>query len=1095
MSGMRSRLAGYQAMEGKHTAEAEKDFQAALAFNPNDVDSLTMMALIRRQQGRVAEGNRLIDKAISLAPDRKDELLTAVGGNAAATGGGGDNGESARAIRRDYAEVGSLTKRGEYAAAEAKLRRLMGSKPNYGNYLQLGDIQARAGKLSEAEASYRAALRGAPRNVAAMTGLAGVLEREGKSDEASKLLARAGVPAGGAGGGTGSRATVLVQQARSTNDPAQRIQLYRSAIADDPANPWTRLELARALLSQNNAADARQVMAPVTSSAKPTTDQLRAGIYYADNAQDWGLVNSLVGKLPPAARTPDMRTIAVRADVANDVRDAKAQGGVDGMERRMLALASKPDPTGNRGVAFAQELIKAGDKRAAREVIRTALNASRPPAPAQRIAYGGMLIAAGYPKDAQTVTTGLRQDGLSPVDRTNLAGVRDNAAVFSSDQLAGRGATADAYDELAPRLARDPENPDLNMALARLYEAHRQPAKAVAITDELLKRNPSSLDVRVAAIGAWLANGDTGRAAELSAKTKEEFSDSPQAWMAAAQVARMQGHSGEALSALRTAKDLRAKQIQTTNSSDASDVMPENWLPHRQYAANLVDNVANDASPAPQLVIADAEPVTREYERYAQYLPPTPLDETQTVKVQHPATLDDASPFGRTVRQPTTTLPPPATPITAAQDTPSDLGATSFSNPFRSSSAPTPNEPASPSSDGILSLRGNATPRQPVDPLTADIDKNIEQVSEDVAPRAEGSLVFRGRSGNDGTGQLFSLEAPLEASFSPNGYGRLKVQVTPTALFSGKISAGNEAIFGSNPLAPNQTFRKSKDQTAVGTGLDVGYAYDFVSADIGSSPLGFREERLIGGVQFTPRITNDISLRITGERRSVTDSLLSYAGQRDPLTGKNWGGVTRNRGYVQVEGNAGTVNWYAGAGGGVLVGEDVKSNTEVEAGAGFSLPVWTTPTQEVRVGTNLVYFGFDKNLGNFTLGNGGYFSPQQFFAALFPVDYKEQVTPDLSYGVGGSVGVQTFRAKSQLVFPNDPQRQSALEQLASTNSAVATRFGGFKDTGVAGGAHANVDYRLTDNLHIGARAGFDRSGNFTEGTGLVYARYVFNDPL
>ena len=179
----------------------------------------------------------------------------------------------------------------------------------------------------------------------------------------------------------------------------------------------------------------------------------------------------------------------------------------------------------------------------------------------------------------------------------------------------------------------------------------------------------------------------------------------------------------------------------------------------------------------------------------------------------------------------------------------------------------------------------------------------------------------------------------------------------------------------------------------------------------------------------------------------------------------------------------------------MLVGDHVKSNTEVEAGAGFSLPVWTTPTQEVRTGLNLVYFGFDKNLNNFSFGSGGYFSPQQFFAALVPVDYREQVSPDLSYGVGGSVGVQTFRSKSALVFPNDPQRQAALTQLASTNAGIATRFSGFKDTGVAGGAHADVDYRLTNNLHIGARAGFDRSGNFTEGTGLVYARYVFNDPL
>ena len=211
--GVKSRLSGYQALEGKQIAEADRDFTAALAFNPNDVDSMAMLALIRKQQGRTAEASRLIDKAISLAPDRKDEFLTAVGGNAAATGGNGgdDNGASARQIRRDYADVAALTKRGQYAAAEAKLRGLMGSKPNAGNYLQLGDIQARAGQVGPAESSFRSALRGAPKNKGAMIGLAGVLQREGKSDEASKLFAAAGVRpgTGGGQGGTQSSAQVL----------------------------------------------------------------------------------------------------------------------------------------------------------------------------------------------------------------------------------------------------------------------------------------------------------------------------------------------------------------------------------------------------------------------------------------------------------------------------------------------------------------------------------------------------------------------------------------------------------------------------------------------------------------------------------------------------------------------------------------------------------------------------------------------------------------------------------------------------------------------------------------------------------------------
>ena len=357
--GVKSRLSGYQALEGKQTAEADRDFTAALSYNPNDVDSMAMLALIRKQQGRSAEAQRLMDKAISLAPDRKDEFLTVLGGSGNNGNGGGDNGESARQIRRDYADVAALTKRGQYAAAEAKLRRLMGSKPNSGNYLQLGDIQARAGQLSQAESSFRSALRGAPKNKGAMIGLAGVLQREGKSDEAQKLFAAAGVrPGTGGQGGTESSAQVLVDRARANPDPESRIAQLRAAIAADASSPWTRLELARALLAQNRAADARQAMTPVIDAPHPTVDQLRAGIYYADNAQDYPLVTSLVSRLPINARTPDMRNVAIQAEVATDLRDARSQGDEASMQRRMLALASKPDPTGARGVAFCPATVE-----------------------------------------------------------------------------------------------------------------------------------------------------------------------------------------------------------------------------------------------------------------------------------------------------------------------------------------------------------------------------------------------------------------------------------------------------------------------------------------------------------------------------------------------------------------------------------------------------------------------------------------------------------------------------------------------------------------------------------------------------------------
>lgn len=396
-----------------------------------------------------------------------------------------------------------------------------------------------------------------------------------------------------------------------------------------------------------------------------------------------------------------------------------------------------------------------------------------------------------------------------------------------------------------------------------------------------------------------------------------------------------------------------------------------------------------------------------------------------------------------------------------------------------------------------MGVLGGGAQRRPLDPLTADIDRSIAEVQHEIAPEVSGTLTVRGRTGTAGLAELIQLETPLEASFSPNGYGRLKVSVTPTYLYAGKASSTNQALVGTNPLivAEGGTVRSGKTQSSAGSALDISYAYDRVTADFGTSPLGFNQTNFVGGVEYAPRLTGNLTLRFVAERRAVTDSLLAFSGLRDPGTGTNFGGVTRDHGHVQLEGASGQTYYYVGAGGGYLTGAQVASNSEIDAGAGVSTPIYSTPNRELRTGLNLVYFGYDKNLDYFSLGNGGYFSPQQFFAALIPIDWKEEVTPQLTYGIGGSIGVQSFRAKSEPVFINNAGLQSRLAALAQTNTAIATYNAGFADTGgVAGGAHANIDYAVYDNFHIGGSVGFDHSGNFTEGTGLVYARYVFTNP-
>ncbi len=133
-------------------------------------------------------------------------------------------------------------------------------------------------------------------------------------------------------------------------------------------------------------------MAAVTDVPKPTVDQLQAGIYFYNEAHELRQASALVSRLPDKARTPTMVQIQTRATLDADLRDARGLGSAAAARSRLLAIASQPDPTGARGSAIAAELVKMGDKPAAREAISPGDRRQPPVTPAQRLAYAGALL-------------------------------------------------------------------------------------------------------------------------------------------------------------------------------------------------------------------------------------------------------------------------------------------------------------------------------------------------------------------------------------------------------------------------------------------------------------------------------------------------------------------------------------------------------------------------------------------------------------------------------------------------------------------------------------------------------------------------------
>ncbi|WP_143074701.1 cellulose biosynthesis protein BcsC [Methylobacterium sp. ap11] len=988
--GGQARTTGFEKLEKKLYTEAEQDFAKALSVNAEDADATAGMGFLRLKQGRFEEGRRLLKHALELGPTDAEGIQSALKSTEPVSGGKGVDEAQLREIRAQYAEVSRLTRRGRYGEAEALLRRLGGSDPDWGYYLQMGAIQALSGKVREAEATYRQALARKPGNAAATIGLAGVLLRQGREREAEALYVKVGdTRALGR-----MRAERLRSQARGVADPVAQAGLYRAAVQADPTNPWLRLELARALLRQGRGHDARMVMASVgTDGQDPQGPE--AAFYFAVEVKDLDQAASFAARVPAGKRTPQMlalqQRVAVRAEVAQAAREMNRQA----FKTRMLGLAAAPDPTGARVLEIAQTLVGLDDRSAAADAVATALATVPAPSLQQRLAYANALAAADRQDDAVRLVEGIRAADLPRDERKAVSATVNGVTAAAADRLRLDGRYAEALAQLSRRLEADPDSPALNMALARFYISRMDLGRAVAITQELLARDPADMDVRRAAVSALIAIGDLPRADAVAREGVQGAPGDARAHMISALVAQALDDRARVMQDLRTAREL---------SRAEGDV---------RAVAGLED--------APSGAVAPVVPQGARWTSGRDAFRPGPLSEGASGRV------------------------------------PDVLGEIGYAQR---------------------------------DSLARRLDRDIADLQDEVAPQVRAGLGFLGRSGEGGLSRLSAITAPIDASFSPGGVGRLRVQVTPTAIDGNTPRGDRLQRFGTNPAQaalglPNGI---AAAQAQEGVGLNLAYSYRSFTVDIGTTPIGFIKTNVVGGIEAAPLLTPELRLRMIAERRAILNSALSYGGARDPVTGVTWGGVVRNRGYAQMEWAPGRWFIYAGAGGGVVTGERVRDNPFIEAAIGASYGLYIDGPRELRVGLSVPYFDYAQNQNAFTFGSGGYFSPQNYVALQLPVSWRDQPLPDLSYTLSGSIGYQSFGQRSAAVFPNDRGLQAL---LSVSDSGIAGIVPGRRGTGLSYAASAEFEYRLSQAFRLGGRAAFQHAGDYSEGSAVVFGRYLF----
>jgi len=1050
------RVSGFVALEKGQLDAAGRDFEAALKIRPGDQDALGGLGVVRLRQERFAEAEPLLVKASAGSSQARARWSEAL---ASARFYGG-----LRAAQAALA-AGDATKAEQLVAPLAS-----GSGRDVALAQQLlGDALARQGRLAEAEAAYRQAARSAPASAEIRTGLVEVLVAQGKAAEAEAL---AGQASGGAATSVTTRARIAQAKADglwAAGDLPGARAAFDTALANFPSEPWLRLDYARFLLERGETSSADGLMSPLASSVG--AEPLHAAALWADqrNRPRDGL--ALLDRIPAAERTAPMnalaRSLGDRATI-QQARQAAASGRAYEATSSLRALLARPGlPMGTAGEA-ASALYDLGDPEPALAAAQQALMVEVQAAPADYDGFVSVLAKAGRDAEAAALIRQASTKGApTPENRRAVAGLAATLASERADRLRLSGDLAGAFDALSQAAVVAPDNPRILSALGRLYLSGQMPDEAGRTYETLLRLKPGDPEALAGVAEAALVRNDIPKARESLRLAMARSPGNGDFYLLKARIETAAGDRRAALEALETAK--------TLGSRDAAGAGQVGGLGPNPFAARA-------GAPA---TARPAAPVA--------WLSPAP-----------------ALPGGLSGTTPGVAMPAPwgaSTPATYPNPV------SSSPSPFVPASTPSPAQNASSSLFGLPWLPAAkpspAAVATPQEARTADIERQIAELSRDTAPHVDVSTSFRQRSGEAGLSELGEVSGVAGFSTSVLGRGRLSFEVAPIALDGGTASLDARQRFGANPIPTAQAILDQEQpvppggtaiideedvpdpgpQTASGAALAVRYANGDLTADVGTTPIGFSNVQAAGGVTWTPAIGPTARAKLKAERRPVTDSVTSYAASVDPVTGKEWGQVMRSTvgGGLSYDNQA--TGLYADVSASRYDGRHVAENDSWEMNIGGYIRPYQSRTAEFQIGANLNHQAYDNNQNLFTLGHGGYFSPQQFTSVSLPMKMRVD-RKSWNFELRAAPGYQTYREDATDVFPLDADLQGTLESLAAIDRSIKTRFPARSESGFGIAGSVSAEYQTSWATTVGGALSFDTFGDYDEAKARLYLKQL-----
>lgn len=355
----------------------------------------------------------------------------------------------------------------------------------------------------------------------------------------------------------------------------------------------------------------------------------------------------------------------------------------------------------------------------------------------------------------------------------------------------------------------------------------------------------------------------------------------------------------------------------------------------------------------------------------------------------------------------------------------------------------------------------------------------------------EGGLQWRDKSGKPGTSKLQISEAPVISGYVVrNRVDTLQLSVASTTLTSGKPSfSATSAAIGSAGYYANPTPDTEEQQFENGMAWQLDYRRSgWLSPHLA---LGATPDN---GV-ISPSLTYEAGMKQQYDRgywqaalyaRPVRDSLLSYTGLKDPYSDLTWGQVIRQG----VEGEAlyrinnhwtSTVGLtYANLG-----GEHVADNTSYGFNSALSRDLHRDGFDYFTLGPEIGYQTYDRNLSHFTLGHGGYFSPQNLWRIGVAMNLLSSEGKRRLVKSRLAVAYQRYEEAAEDWFPTDGEG-------VLPDNALTQRYTGTNHSGLAYDAQIKALYLLTPTWQASAGFSLRNSSGYRDVAAALEIRYYLD---